>query len=80
MAVTTGQFGAYTPIAAEASGGGYKVAWKNGGANEYLVWDTDASGNWLSQTAVMAGTTYAMQSLETTSARTSTVTGRWALR
>ena len=65
-AVTTGQFGACTPIAAEASGGGYKVAWKNGAANEYLEWDTDAGGNWLSQTAVMAGTTYAMQSLETT--------------
>ena len=65
-AVTTGQFGAFTPIAAEASGGGYKVVWKNGAANEYLVWDTDAGGNWLSQTAVMAGTTYAMQSLETT--------------
>ena len=65
-AVTTGQFGAYTPIAVEASGGGYKVVWKNGAANEYLVWDTDGSGNWLSQTAVMSGTTYAMQSLETT--------------
>ena len=31
-AVTTGQFGAYTPIASEASGGGYKVVWKNGAA------------------------------------------------
>ena len=65
-AVTTGQFAAYTPIASEASGGGYKVAWKNGAANEYLVWTTDAGGNWLSQTAAMSGTTYAMQSLETT--------------
>jgi len=64
--VTAGQFGAWTPIAAEASGGGYKVAWKNGGANEYLAWTTDGSGNWLSQTDKMAGTTYAMQSLETT--------------
>ncbi len=65
-AVITGQFGAWTPIAAEASGGGYKVAWKNGATNEYLVWTTDGSGNWLSQTAAMAGTTYAMQSIETT--------------
>ena len=64
--VTAGQFGAYTPIAAEASGGGYKVAWKNGPTDQYLVWTTDAGGNWLSQTDPMAGTTYAMQSLETT--------------
>ena len=60
-----GQFGTCTPIAAEASGGGYQVAWKNGAANEYLVWAIDSGGNWLSQTAVMPGTTYAMQSLET---------------
>jgi hypothetical protein len=62
--VTAGQFGAYTPIAAEAGGSGYQVAWKNGAADQYLVWDTDAGGNWLSQTAVMAGASPELKAFE----------------
>ena len=53
--VTAGQFGAWTPIAAEQTASGYQVAWKNGAADQYLVWNTDSSGNWLSQTGVMSG-------------------------
>ena len=66
VAVTEGQNGAWTPISAEPSGGGYKVVWKNGGANEYLVWTIDGSGNWLSQTAVMSGSSATMKAYETT--------------
>ncbi|MBY0325105.1 MAG: hypothetical protein K2X72_40755 [Reyranella sp.] len=59
-----GQDGAWTPIGAEKVGGGYKVAWKNGAADQYLVWDTDAGGNWLSQTAVMAGASAELKAFE----------------
>ena len=47
-AVVAGQFGAWAPIAAEAIAGGYEVAWKYGSADQYTVWKTDSSGNYVS--------------------------------
>ena len=64
--VTAGQFGAWTPIAAEQMASGYQVAWKNGAADQYLVWSTNSSGNWLSQTGVMAGSDPALEAFENT--------------
>ena len=46
-AVVAGQFDAWTPIGAEAAETGYLVAWKNGAADEYTVWNTDGNGNYL---------------------------------
>jgi hypothetical protein len=54
--VAVGQFGNYTPIGAEKTANGYQIAWKNGGADEYVVWTTDIGGNYQSQTAPMPGT------------------------
>ena len=65
-AVTVGQFGAWTPLGAEPGAGGYQVIWKNGSADQYIVWTTNSSGNWLSQGAVLSGTSFALESLETT--------------
>jgi Ca2+-binding RTX toxin-like protein len=53
--VVAGQFGAWTPIAAETTGSGYEVAWKVTGANQYSVWSTDANGNYLAN--LVPGTT-----------------------
>ena len=47
-----------------ADGRGYQVAWKNGAADQYLVWNTDSSGNFLSQSAVLSGASTALQVLE----------------
>src|SRR5262249_26528086 len=58
--VAVGQFGAWTPLGAEQSGGGYQVVWKNGGANQYVVWTTDGSGNFLSQGAVVTSASYSL--------------------
>ena len=63
-AVTVGQFGAWTPIAAEQTASGYEVAWKNGAADQYIAWNTDSGGNWLSQGAVVSGSSVALESLE----------------
>ncbi|HEY2249011.1 MAG TPA: S8 family serine peptidase [Bradyrhizobium sp.] len=41
---TAGTWGAWVPIGAEATAGGYEVAWKIG-ADTYTVWNTDANGN-----------------------------------
>ena len=43
------QFGTWTPIGAvQVDGGGYDVAWKNTGTDQYTVWSTDSNGNYLS--------------------------------
>ena len=49
---------AWTPIGAEKAASGYQVAWKNGAADQYVVWKSDGSGNWLSQSAVLSGASY----------------------
>ncbi|QWG14867.1 M10 family metallopeptidase C-terminal domain-containing protein [Bradyrhizobium sediminis] len=64
-AVVAGQFGAWAPIGAEQTASGYEVVWKNGGADQYTVWNTDSSGNPTSMTTgAMSGADYALQSLE----------------
>jgi len=64
--VSVGQFGGWAMIAADAStGGGYDVAWKLAGADEYIAWHTDAAGNYTSSlTGVVKGGSYALQALE----------------
>ena len=64
--VVAGQFGAWTPIGAEQTASGYQVAWKNGGADQYIIWNVDSNGNWTGQTGVVSGSEHAFQSLETT--------------
>ena len=64
-AVALGQFGDWTPIGAEATGGGYEVVWKNGGADQYTAWNADSSGNYVSNIfPVVAGTDPSLQALE----------------
>ena len=66
-AVVAGQFGAWTPIGAEQTASGYEVAWKITGADQYTVWNTDSSGNYISNiVGVVSGTSTALESLETT--------------
>ena len=60
-----GQFGAWAPIGAEQTASGYEVAWKVTGADQYTVWNTDSSGNFISSTAALSGTSSALESLET---------------
>ena len=60
-----GQFGAWTPIGAEQTATGYEVAWKIPGADQYTVWTTDSSGNYISNIGHVSGTSAALQSLET---------------
>ncbi len=65
-AVVTGLFGAWTPFGAEQTAGGYEVAWKNPGADQYTVWNTDSSGNYVSDTiGIVSGASTALESLET---------------
>ena len=63
--VTVGQFGAWTPIAAQQTATGYEVALEDVGANLYGVWNTDASGNFVSSAVSnVSGTSAALESME----------------
>ena len=62
--VAAGQFGAWAPIAAEQTAGGYQVAWQFGTTDQYVVWNTDSSGNYLSQSAVVSGSSATLRAFE----------------
>ena len=65
-AIVAGQFGGWTPIGAEQTAGGYEVAWKISGADDYTVWNTDSNGNYVSNAVgVVSGSSAALESLET---------------
>jgi hypothetical protein len=65
--VTGGEFGTWVPYGAIRVGNGYDVAWKNPGANQYTVWNTDNNGNLVSfLVAAAPGINTALESLETT--------------
>jgi 20S proteasome alpha/beta subunit len=66
-AVTAGQFAPFVPIAAEQTSSGYDVAWKMPGLDQYMVWQTDSSGNFLSNlTGTVTGASTAIETLEQT--------------
>src|SRR5205807_844594 len=66
-AVVTGQYGAWAPIGAEQTAGGYDVAWKNSSTGLYTAWATDSNGNYLSNIiGDVVATSTALESLEPT--------------
>ena len=63
--VAVGEFGAWAPIAAQQTSTGYEVALKDGSADLYGVWDTDASGNFVSgPISNVTGTNAALELIE----------------
>jgi serralysin len=62
--VVAGQFGAWAPIGAEATATGYEVAFKATGADQYSVWVTDSSGNFISSSVAMSGASATLESFE----------------
>ena len=63
---TAGEFGAWTFIAAQQTATGYEVALKNGSADQYGVWNTDASGDYVSAPlSNVSGTSAALELIET---------------
>ena len=67
MAGQFDQFGGHwVPIGAEQTANGFEVAWKITGADQYTVWYTDSSGNYVSSVFdVASGSSATLQSFET---------------
>ncbi len=63
--VTAGEFGPWAPIGAVATASGYEVAWKETGVSEYQVSIVDNSGNMVSSTPLVSGTSYTLELAET---------------
>ena len=64
--VVAGQFGGWGFIGAETTAGGYEVALKLAGAEQYAVWNTDSNGNYLSGGSILAATDPTLESAEIT--------------
>ncbi len=64
--VSAGQFGSWNFVGVEQTAGGYQVALHLQGADQYTVWNTDASGNVVSNAVggVVSGSNAALKSLE----------------
>jgi hypothetical protein len=60
----SGQFSGWRPIGAEQTSTGYDVAWKNAATNQYSVWTTDSSGNFVSATGAISGTRTTLENYE----------------
>ena len=65
-AVVAGQISGWAPIAGEQVSGGYQVVWKANGADQYTIWTTDGSGNFVSFLSAMPGSSSVLQSAEST--------------
>jgi serralysin len=63
--VVAGQFSNWTPIGAEQTATGYQVVWKMPGSDQYSIWTTDSSGNFISTTQPMSGATSIIETAET---------------
>ena len=59
------QYGYNAPIAAAQTANGYEVAWKTTGGDQYQIWYTDSSGNYLSIPFVGSGSSAQVESYET---------------
>ena len=62
--VVAGQFDAWTPISAEQTASGYEVARKVPGADQYTIWNTDSNGNFISSIGAVSGSSFALESRE----------------
>jgi serralysin len=62
-----GQSSDWVPIGVEQISTGYEVAWKFTGSDQYTIWNTDSSGNYVSSPiGVVSGASSALAALEPT--------------
>ncbi len=64
-AITADQFAAgWTPVGAEQTATGYEVAWGILAADQYVVWNTDSNGNYMSNaTGIVSGQDFTLEDL-----------------
>ncbi|WP_314955526.1 M10 family metallopeptidase C-terminal domain-containing protein [Bradyrhizobium cosmicum] len=63
--VTVGEFGAWAPGGAEQTASGFDIAWKAPGSSQFIIWHTDANGNYLTNSGVVSGSSAVLEQAET---------------
>ncbi|WP_084299137.1 M10 family metallopeptidase C-terminal domain-containing protein [Bradyrhizobium sp. WSM1743] len=63
--VTAGEFGVWTPVGAEQTASGFDIAWKAPGSSQFIIWHTDANGNYLTDSGVLSGSSTRLEQAET---------------
>ena len=61
-----GTNGVWRPIGAVQTGNTYEVALQLSGTSEFQIWTIDSTGNYVSDTGIVLGTSVALESAETT--------------
>jgi hypothetical protein len=54
VAVVSGQFGTWAPIASEQTATGFDVAWKDSATGNFRVWTTDSTGTTRPRFSIMS--------------------------
>ncbi|MBR0791458.1 matrixin family metalloprotease [Bradyrhizobium manausense] len=62
--VTAGEFGVWTPVGAEQTASGFDIAWKAPGSSQFIIWHTDANGNYRTDTGVLSGGSTTLEQAE----------------
>ncbi len=65
VAISSGQFGTWTPIGAEQTSTGYEVAWHVPNSDQYSIWTLDSNGNYITNDGVLSGTSATLETFET---------------
>ncbi|WKA27016.1 M10 family metallopeptidase C-terminal domain-containing protein [Bradyrhizobium roseum] len=66
-AVVVGAAAPWTPIAAEQTGSGYDVAWRDASSGQFSIWTVDSNGNFTSYlTGAVSGISTTLENLENT--------------
>jgi serralysin len=63
--VVAGQFPGWNPVAAEQMAGGYLVAMKATSGSQFIIWNVDSSGAYVTNGALVSGSSSALESAET---------------
>jgi hypothetical protein len=61
--IVAGELNPWTPVAAAQTAKGYVVAWQLG--SSFVIWNTDSSGNYLSGSGSLSGTSATLENYET---------------
>jgi hypothetical protein len=64
--VVVGQFSGWSPIGTEQTSSGYQLVMKNASTDQYIVWNVDANGNYITNAAPVSGASQTIKSLEAT--------------
>ncbi|WP_247392311.1 M10 family metallopeptidase C-terminal domain-containing protein [Bradyrhizobium sp. 35] len=62
--LAAGQFSGWSPVAGEKTSSGFMFAMHTSASDQFIIWTLDSNGNYVTNTAAMAGSSAALKSYE----------------